>query len=194
LGFWKREALMRTRIILLCLLGLITACSEVREMIPEDRHYLFLPEDIASYPFRNYQVKKAWGDVAYVLFTKYTEHDGFTGLYGTILVSPGGKKVDFLCIVNIESTVERAAELYEGMVPEHSPREFGWEATIDPSVYLAEDAYLYASDTGYFHLVLRSARVVYSILLDGANVDEPQVRENLKRKLDYIRQNVNSIR
>lgn len=190
----KNSHLILLKILLPSFLCLITACSDVREMTPADRQYVFLPQEIQPFPFKNYQPRKAWDDVSYIFFTKYTERDGFTAVYAAILADPAGKQISFLCSVNIERTALRGKQLYAGMVPEHSPRQFGRQVPIDPAFYRAEQAYLYVADTGYFHLVLQSSRIVYSIVLEGASVDERQVRRNLLRKLDYIRENVNLIR
>lgn len=66
---------------------------------------------------------------------------------------------------------------------------FGKEVEVNPAFYNAEAAYLYVADTGYFHLVVLSARTVYSILVDGIAIDEAHIRKNLRQKLDYIRKN-----
>ena len=185
---------MRSRDFLLCLLVIITACSEVKEITPAERQYFFFPSEIEHFPIGMYRHEVAWDHVPYIFLKKYTEQLGLSGLYGTILVSPGGAKVKYLCLVNISSTIEQARELFDRMIPEPFPRYFGKEETIDPGLYHADDTYLYADDTSYFHLILRSSRVVYTVLLDGAKVEEPQVRNGLRHKLAYIQQNMNTIR
>ena len=185
---------MRSRVFLLCLLFMITACSQVTEITPAERQYLFFPSEIEHFPIENYRQEAAWDHVPYIFFKKYTEQLGLRGLYGTILINPGGVKVKYLCLVNIPATIEQARDLFARMIPEPFPRYFGREETIDPGLYHADEAYLYVDDTSYFHLILRSSRVVYTILLDGAKVVEPQVRNGIRHKLAYIQQHMNAIR
>jgi len=173
---------------------MITGCPEVTEITPAERQYLFFPGEIEYFPIENYRQEVAWDHVHYIFFKKYTEQFGLRGLYGTILISPEGAKVKYLCLVNISSTIEQARNLFARMIPEPSPRLFGREETIDPSLYHADDAYLYADDSSYFHMILRSSRIVYTVLLDGAKVAEPQVRNGLRHKLAYIQQHLNVIR
>jgi hypothetical protein len=186
---------MRLRVILLYLLVMTTACSEVKEITPAERQYLFFPGEIEHFPIENYRFQKtAWDHVPYIFFKKYTDTFGLTGIYGTILISPSGAKVKYLCLVNIPSTIEQARDLFALMIAEPSPRDFGREETIDPGLYRADEAYLYRDNLSYFHLILRSSRIVYAILLDGARVEEPQVRNGLRHKLAYIQKHVNAIR
>ena len=185
---------MRLRSFFLCLLVVITACSEVPKVTPADRQYLFFLREINQFPIKNYQQMMAWDHLPYIFLKIYTEQSGFRGLYGTILTSPQGTKVKYLCLVNIAPTIEQARDLFSGMTPEPSPREFGREETIDPRLYHADEAYLYADDTSYFHLVLQSSRVVYTVVLDGATVEEKQVRNGLRHKLAYIQHHMDAIR
>jgi hypothetical protein len=185
---------MRMKILLLFFPGLMTACSGVEEITPAARQYIFTPQEIEHFPIKNYWHKMAWDHVSYVFFKTYNEQFGFRGLYGTILISPAGAEVKYLCLVNIPSTIEQARDLFSRMVPEPSPRDFGREEAIAPGLYQADDAYLYTDDTSYFHLVLRSSRVVYTVLLDGAGVKELQVRNGLRHKLAYLQHHLNAIR
>jgi hypothetical protein len=179
---------MRSRFSLLCLMVMIISCSEIPELTPADRQYLFLPGEIEHFPIKNYQQMTSRDHRSYIFFKEYNEQLGFRGIYGTIMTNRGGAKVKYLCIVNIPSTTDQAREILGQMIPEPSPRNFGREEKIDPGLYGADEAYLYSDDISYFHLVLRSSRVIYTILIDGARVEEPQVRNGLRRKLAYIQQ------
>jgi hypothetical protein len=186
---------MRMKVLLLVFfLGVIAACSGVEQITPAESRYIFTPQEIERFPIKNYWHKMAWDHVSYVFFKTYNEQFGFRGLYGTILISPGGEEIKYLCLVNIPSTIEQARDLFNRMIPEPSPRDFGREETIAPDLYHADAAYLYTDDTSYFHLVLRSSRVVYTVLLDGAGVTELQVRNGLRQKLAYIQHHLNAIR
>ncbi len=180
--------------ILLALLLLLTgACSQLQELTPSDRQYLFLPQDIDPYPFTGYVQKKAWGNADYLLFTK-RDPGGFRGIYGTILVSPEGKPARFLCLVQVLDSKDDAQDLFDIMTPERRPRMFGRELTVAPSVYGADTVYLYVADSGYFHLIVKAASIVYTVLVDGQVVNEPQVRRALLNKLNFIRQNLRLFR
>lgn len=71
---------------------MITACSEVTEITPAERQYLFFPGEIEHFPIENYRQKVAWDHVPYIFLKKYTEQLGLRGVYGTILISPGVRK------------------------------------------------------------------------------------------------------
>ncbi len=173
---------------------MITACSKVEEITPVDKQVIFIPAEISHFHIEKYRHKKTPEHVPYILFKSYTEQFGFRGLYGTILIDTYGTEVKYLCLVNIMTTIDQARSLFSRMTPEPSPRDFGEEKAITPVLYGADEVYLYTDDMSYFHMVLRSSRIVYSIVLDGAKVEEPQVRYGLKRKLAYIQDNVNAIR
>ena len=185
---------MRLAACLLCFLVVITACSKVTEITPADKQYLLVPAEIEHFPIERYRQKAAWDQVSYIFFKTYAEQFGFWGLYGTILISPGGGEVKYLCLVNIPTTIDQARDLSARLMQELSPRDFGKEETLDPGLYRVDEVYLYTDNTSYFHLVLRSSRIVYSILLDGARLEEPQVREGLRNKLVYLQQHVNMMR
>jgi hypothetical protein len=185
---------MKLRVLLLCLIVLITACSEAKKITPAERQYILAPAEIEHFPINSYRYKMTPEQVPYILFKNYTEQVGFRGLFGTILISPQGENVRYLCLVNILPTMGQAHDLFSRMIPEPSPRDFGREETIEPGLYQADDAYLYTNDLSYFHLIIRSSRVVYTILLDGARIEEPQVRNGLKQKIAYIQHHLNAIR
>jgi len=46
---------MRLQVFLMCILVVITACSEVPKVTPADQQYLFFPEEIKRFPVKNYQ-------------------------------------------------------------------------------------------------------------------------------------------
>jgi len=185
---------MRRAALLLFLLVTVAACSDVTKLTPEDRKYLFVPEDIEQFPIGRFRQKTAWDHVPYVFLKKYSEQAGFGAMYGTVLVSEGGSEVRYLCLVYIPATIDQARDLFGQMTPEPQPRDFGREEMIDPGLYRADDSYLYRDDTSYFHLILRSSRVVYTVLLDGARVEERQVRNGLRLKLAYLQSHLNAMR
>ncbi len=150
-----------------------------------DRMYLLSPAEIEHFPIEKYRHKITPEHVPYIFFKTYNETSGFRGLYGTILISPGGSEVKYLCITNILPSIDQARDLFNHMTPDPFPRDFGLEVTVNPKIYHADNAYLYKDDT-YFHLVLQSSRVVYSVLIDGAAVEETQVRKELREKMDYL--------
>ncbi len=185
---------MRLRVFLLGVLFLITACSQTSLITPAERQYIFAPAEIEHFPINNFHHLTTPEQVPYIFFKMFTERTGFRGLFGTILIGQQGNKVTYLCLVNILPTIGQAKDLFSRMTPEPLPRDFGREEAIDPAVYHADEAYLYADDVSYFHLVLRSSRVVYTILLDGAKVGEQDVRNGLKHKLAYIHNHMNAMR
>ncbi len=184
---------MRLKAFMLGVLILVSACSEATTVTPAERQYIFVPAEIAHFPIKIFQHLTTPGNMPYVFFKTSTEQSGFRGLFGTILIGPQGNKVKYLCLVNILPTTGQAKDLFSRMTPEQFPRDFGKEETIDPGVYHADEAYLYADDLSYFHLVLRSSRVVYTILLDGASVGEQDVRDGLRNKLAYIHNHLSVI-
>ena len=185
---------MRAAALSMFFLALVASCSEVTKLTPADRAYLFFPAEIDHFPLSLFRQKTAWDHVSYIFLKTYTKQSGFRGLYGTILVSPGGAEVKYLCLVNIAPTIGQARELFSGMTPEPVPRDFGREEAINPGLYGADAAYLYTDGASYFHLVLRSSRVVYTVLLDGASVEERQVRNGLRLKLAYLAAHRDAIR
>jgi len=185
---------MWLRISTLCVLMLISACSQTTKITPAERQYIFAPAEIEHFPIKNFRHLTTPEKAPYVFFKIFTEQAGFRGLFGTILIGHQGNKVNYLCLVNILPTVGQAQDLFSRMTPEPFPRDFGKEVTIDPGVYRADEVYLYADDLSYFHLVLRSSRVVYTIFLDGAKVEEVDVRNGLRHKLAYIHSHLNTIR
>ncbi len=102
-----------------------------------------------------------------------------------------GGEVKYLCLVNILPSTEQARELFIQMNFEPTPSEFGSEETVAPSLYRADEIYLYRADT-QFHMVIRSSRIVYTIFLDGADVEEPQVRHGLEQKIAYLNDHLNA--
>ncbi len=174
------------------LLVILTGCSTMH-VTPADRMFIFFPAEIENFPIENYRHKMTPEHIPYIFFKMDTEEFGFRGLYGSILISPDGSEVKYLCIVNILPAVEQARSLFSRITPEPFPSDFGMEETIDPKLYQADDAYLYRDDR-YFHLVLLSSRIIYSISLDGASVKEPQVRKVLRQKMEYLKDHLNSIR
>ncbi len=185
---------MRLKALLLGLLILVSACSEATKVTPAERQYIFVPAEIARFPITLFRHLKTPGHMPYIFFKTFTEQSGFRGLFGTILIGPQGNKVKYLCLVNILPTIGQAQDLFSRMTSEPRPLDFGREEVIDPGVYHSDEAYLYGDDVSYFHLVLRSSRVVYAIYLDGAKVEEPDVRNGLRRKLAYLHNHLNSIR
>ncbi len=178
-------------LLLTWLLVLPAACSVPEHLTAADRKYLFFVSEIEHFPIEQYQHRMTPQQVPYIFF-KSSSGKGFKGLYGTILVNSDGREVRYLCLVNILPTAEGARALFERMIPEPSPTDFGAEEDVDPGAYHAESAYLYRDDT-YFHLILRSARIVYTIMIEGATVQEDQVRRELRRKLGYLEQNIDSV-
>lgn len=166
----------------------------MEEITSADKEFIFIPAEIRNFPIERYRHKTTPEHVPYILFKTYSEQFGFRGLYGTILIGPDGAEIKYLCLVNIMETIDQARGLYSRMIPEPSPRDFGEEKAIEPALYHADEVYLYTDDISYFHLILRSSRIVYTIVLDGVKVEEPEVRNGLKRKLAYIRYHVNAIR
>ncbi len=185
---------MQLKVFLLGVLILMTACSQTTQITPAERQYIFAPAEIEHFPIKNFRHLTTPDRVPYVFFKMFTEQTGFRGLFGTILIGKQGNKVTYLCLVNILPTIGQAQDLFSRMTPEPFPREFGREERIDPGVYHADEAYLYGDDVSYFHLVLRSSRIVYTIVLDGAKVGEQDVRNGLKHKLAYIHSHLNAIR
>ena len=182
---------MRPSFILPWLLVLLTACPEMDQITSADRRYILFATDIEHFHIEKYRHEETREHIPYIFFKAYTEQFGFQGLYGTILISPEGGKVKYLCLVNILPTVEQARQLFLRMSAEPSLSDFGSEEPVAPPLYQADEIYLYDDDT-YFHMVLRSARVVYTILLDGTKVEEMQVRSGLKQKIDYLQHNLNA--
>ncbi len=174
------------------LLVILTACSTM-PVTPADRRFIFFPAEIENFPVENYRHKMTPEHVPYIFFKIDTEEFGFRGLYGSILISPDSSEVKYLCIVNILPAVEQARSLFSRITPEPFPSDFGMEETIDPKLYQADDVYLYRDDR-YFHMVLLSSRIVYSVYLEGASVKEPQVRKGLRQKMEYLKGHLNSIR
>ncbi len=172
---------------------MLAACSSSQQVTPADRLYLFSPGEIDHFPLERYRNELTAEQMPYIFVKTYTEQSGYRGLYGTILIDPAGAEVKYLCLVNILPTVEQARNLFDGMTPEPFPTDFGAEEEIASRLYRADEAYLYRDDM-YFHLVLRSSRIVYSILLEGAAVAEPQVRNNLGQKIDYLNRHLDTIR
>ncbi len=185
---------MRLKAFMLGVLSLVSACSEATTVTPAERQYIFVPAEIAHFPITLFHHLKTPEQVPYIFFKEFTEQAGFRGLFGTILIGSKGNKVDYLCLINIFPTNAQAQDLFSRMTSEPSPRNFGKETTIDPGVYHADEVYLYKDDLSYFHLVLRTSRVVYTIFLDGAKVEEPDVRNGLRQKLTYIHDHLNTIR
>ncbi len=185
---------MRLKAFLLGMLILVSACSEATKVTPAERQYIFVPAEIAHFPIMSFHHLTTPDHVPYIFYKMFTEQSGFRGLFGTILIGQQGNKVNYLCLVNILPTTGQAQDLFSRMTSEPSPRDFGRETTINPGVYHADEVYLYADDLSYFHLVLRSSRVVYTIFLDGAKVEELDVRNGLMRKLAYIHNHLNTIR
>lgn len=185
---------MRLRILLLCVLTVVSACSQATQITPAERQYIFAPAEIEHFPIKNFRNLMTPDSAPYIFFKKFTEQSGFRGLFGTILIGHQGNKINYLCLVNILPTIGQAQDLFSRMTPEPFPRDFGRETTINPGVYHADEVYLYADDMSYFHLVLRSSRVVYTIFLDGAKVEELDVRNGLRHKLAYIHNHLNTIR
>ncbi|HXY54378.1 MAG TPA: hypothetical protein VEM40_06885 [Nitrospirota bacterium] len=179
-------------VILLLSLIILTACSKMDEVTSADREYLFLPEEIKQFHTEKYQHKMTPNHVPYIFFKMSSEKVGFRGLYGTILMSPDGGEVKYLCLVNILSSTEQASELFKRMNFEPSPSVFGSEETVAPGLYRADEIYLYRDNT-QFHMVIRSSRIVYTIYLDGVDVDEPQVRHGLETKIAYLKGRLNAI-
>ncbi len=184
---------MRQSFLLTCFIILLAACSETEHITSGDQKYIFFAADIEHFPIEAYQHKKTPEQMPYILFKSYTRQSGFRGLYGTILVRPDGGEVKYLCLVNILPTVGQARGLFDRMTPEPSPTIFGEEEAVDPAHYHADEAFLYRDDS-YFHLVLLSNRVVYTILLEGAHVEERQVKNALRKKLDYVKHHADTIR
>ncbi len=184
---------MRHFILLTGLLAILAACSGTDKISSGDLKYFFFAADIEHFPIETYQHKKTPEQIPYILFKSYTTQAGFRGVYGTILVRSDGGEVKYLCLVNIMPTAGQARGLFDGMTPEPTPTAFGDEEAVDPKAYRADDTYLYR-DNSYFHLIILSSRVVYTILLEGANVEEPQVRNVLRQKLAYVEHHLDSIR
>ncbi len=184
---------MGLSVLLACIVVIMTACSETGRLTSAERKYLFFAANIEQLHMGKYRHKETPEQVSYIFFKTYTEQFGFRSLYGTILVSPEGGEVKYLCLINILPTAGQARDLFEQMTPEPSPTYFGEEEAVDRRVYRADEAYLYRDDT-YFHMILRSSRLVYTIMFEGANVEEEQVRKELRRKLAYLERNLDAIR
>ncbi len=184
---------MRHAILFTLLILILAACSGTEHMTSRDQKYIFFAADIEHFPIETYQHKKTPEQMPYILFKSYTRQSGFRGLYGTILVRPDGGEVKYLCLVNILPTAGQARGLFDRMTPEPAPTAFGDEEKVDPKAYRADDTYLYR-DNSYFHLVILSSRVVYTILLEGANIEQQQVRNVLQRKLAYVEHHLDLIR
>ncbi len=185
---------MRLRILLFCVLTVVSACTPAAKLTPAERQYIFAPAEIDHFPIMNFRHLMTPGHVPYIFFKGFTEQAGFRVLFGTILIGRQGNKVDYLCLINISPTIGQAQDLFSRMTSEQFPRDFGKETAIDPGVYHADDVYLYGDNMSYFHLVLRTSRVVYTIFLDGAKVEEPDVRNGLRHKLAYIHDHLSTIR
>ncbi len=185
---------MRLKAFLLGVLILVSACSEATKVTPAERQYIFVPAEISHFPIKTFRHLTTPDHMPYIFFKSFTEQSGFRGLFGTILIGPQGNTVKYLCLVNILPTIRQARDLYSQMTSEPSPRDFGREETIDPGVYHSDEAYLYGDDTSYFHLVVRSSRIVYTVYLDGAKVEEPDVRDGLRTKLAFLHNHLNAIR
>jgi len=183
---------MRLRVLLLCLLMIVAACSETEQMNSADRKYFLFAEEIENFHIEQYRHETTPDNVPYIFFKSYTEQSGFRGIYGTILTSQEKGKVKYLCLVNILPTADQARALYGRMSAEPSPMEVGNEEALSPLLYRSDEVYLFRGDS-HFHMVLRSSRIVYTIYIDGVGVDETQVRFGLIRKMAYLKNHLNAI-
>ena len=177
-------------VLFLCLTILIAACSETERITSTDRKFFFFADEIENFHIEKYRHELTPDHIPYILFKTFTEQTGFRGLYGTILIDSAGEKVKYLCLVNILPTVEQARALYDRMSAEPSHLEIGNEETLSPRLYQTDDVYLFKGDV-YFHMVLRSSRVVYTVLIDGVGVEETQVRAGLSRKVAFLQNHMN---
>ncbi|HTG02354.1 MAG TPA: hypothetical protein VK654_17360 [Nitrospirota bacterium] len=179
---------MKSLYIVFWFVVLLAACSKMEEITSADRKYLFFTSDINQFHVDTYEHKLTPQRLPYIFFKSYTQELGLRAVYGTILTSPDGGEIRLLCMVNILPTAELASELFERMTPEPLPTAFGREEPVRPLSYHADDAYLY-HDSKYFHIILISSRIVYSVAIDGAHIEETQVGAGLRKKIDYLRQN-----
>jgi len=186
------EAYMRRVVLVLCLSMMFAACSKTEQMTSADRKYFFFVDEIENFNIEIYRHELTPDHIPYILFKSFTEQTGFRGLYGTILINPAGKKVKYLCLVNILPTTEQARALYGRMSAEPSPLDIGDEEILSPLLYQTDEVYLFKG-ASRFHMVLRSSRVVYTILIDGVGVEETQVRSGLSQKMAYLKNHLNTI-
>ncbi len=184
---------MRSALLLSCLLVVLTACSEMPKVTPADRHYLFFAADIDQFPIAQYRHRTTPEQLPYFFLKGYTEQHGYMSWYGTILIGGDGREVKYLCLVNVMPKATDAQGYFGRLTPEPSPTRYGMEETVDPGLYQADEVYLYRDDT-YFHLIVRSSRVVYAIVVQGAHVEERQVRSGLRSKILYLTVHPSSIR
>ena len=176
---------MRRWIIVLLLPVMLAACSQTQHLTSADRRYFFFAEEIENFHIEKYRYEVTPEQIPYIFFKSSSEQSGFRGVYGTILTSPERGKVKYLCLVNILPTTEQARELFLRMSAETSPAERGDEEIVFPFLYQSDEIYLFKGDT-HFHMVLRSSRVVYVIVIDGVGVEEKQVRPGLRQKMAYL--------
>ncbi len=169
------------------LLLLLAACRQMPQVTPADASYLLLASDIEQFPMEQYRHMMTAGSMPYLFLKGYSEGSGSTSWYGTILVARDGTEVRYLCMVNVLPAAGQAGDLFGRLTPEPSPTSFGTEEKIDPRVYGADAVYLYRDDA-YFHLIVRTSRIVYAVVVEGAHVEERQVRNVLKRKIAYLQE------
>ncbi len=184
---------MRSSVLFPLLLAVLTACSDMQHVTSADQQYLLFASEIDQFHIENYRHKLTPQELPYIFLKRYTEEYGFVGWYGAILRGHDGREVKYLCLVNVLPTVGEARDLFGRMTPESSPSELGMEETVDPRRYQADEAYLYRASS-YFHLIIRSSRIVYTVVVDGARVEEYQVRNGLLKKIAYLEGHQNSMR
>jgi len=183
---------MRRWIIALCLPILFAACAKTEQMTSADRRYFFFADEIENFHIEKYRHELTPDHIPYIFFKSFTEQSGFRGVYGTILIDPEGEKIKYLCLINILPTTDQARVLFDRMSGEPSPLIIGDEETLSPRLYQTDEIYFFKGTT-HFHMVLRSSRIVYTILLDGVGVDELQVRPGLSQKIAYLKNHLNTV-
>jgi hypothetical protein len=170
-------------IIMLCFVTVFFACSKPSDVTRADREYLFLPQDVNTLDLDKYHFKIFRNGKDHIFYTRRDELNEFTGSYRCTLIDSKKNEIDFMSSVNVQSSDERAKDLFDSLTKMASAAGDGLVIKMDPRLYKADDVFLMMLEDRYY-MVIRKSRLVYTVDIDGMSVPEGQVRTSLLRKMD----------
>lgn len=157
------------------------SCAKEAELTTADQAYLFMPDDLQQFDLAAYRFKIYKNGKQYVFLQSRSRLNGLTSGYRATLISKEVPEIIFTTQVNVQSSVGRAKELFEGSKKISSMVGKEYVISLDAKTYQADDLFLLNSKNQYY-MVLRKSKLVYSLNIEGTALSEQQVRIGLQKK------------
>jgi hypothetical protein len=177
--------------VFLSIIICFTACSKQVTFDNEDKEYVFTFEDLKEFNIDDFVVQPMKNGKDY-FYTK-TSTNNFRCMYGITLADEQSNRVKLTTSINIQPSNEKAIQLFESSGKTLKAIYKTDIVDTNPKDYNVNQLLIINSED-FFSIVLVKDNLFYQVDIDGEQIREEQVRDNLLEKIDFIVNNDDMIK